>query len=594
MAGPTRGATESSATWRASRAGSFAIRSAAFLTPIVAAYVAIRLVGTHLIRPTGTVGLVVWILQAAAVGALVSHAVGRLTRRLLPLAALMQLTLVFPDRAPSRFGVALRSGTVKQMRERAQVYHRDGLGSSPAEAAENAIVLVNGLGRHDRLTRGHTERVRAYADLIAEEMGLSDDDRNGLAWGVLLHDVGKIEVPAAVLNKKEKLTDDEWQQLKRHPAIGAEMLRPLAPWLGEWVGAAGEHHERWDGKGYPTGLAGTDISLAGRITAVADAYDVITSKRSYKEPMSNAAAREELVRCSGGQFDPAVVRAMLNASVGRSRSAGWLAWLTEIPIVRAGVSVATSPAVGAAAFTTAAVLGLADDSAERRTAFAAELEQLTATATTDVPTAVGATPLDQTAEEPAAPEPASTGDDRRAAPEPAPDVAATVVPVVGEASTGAFVDTSSPDTTLTPLTTTPAATIPLAPVTTSTSPSTQKPNSDGAAPSTTLAPFEQPAGSPTGPTTSPTTIAAPGAPGAPTVVTPSTTAPVLLPSIELPSVSTPAVTTPVVTVPSVTTPVVTTPPITVPPIVAPPTSTTTVPPLISIDIDLPLLGGLLP
>ncbi|MEQ9161429.1 MAG: HD domain-containing protein, partial [Ilumatobacter fluminis] len=245
--GPTTGATESTRTWRAAPWLAVSLRAFAVIAPILVAYLTIRSFGSLFYRPGGTVGIGVWILQAAAAGALVSHAVGRLTRRLLPLAALMQLTLIFPDEAPSRFGVALRSGTVKQMRARAAEYHRAGLGSNPAEAAENAIVLVNGLGRHDRLTRGHTERVRAYADLIAEEMGLSDEDRNWLAWGVLLHDVGKIEVPSAVLNKKEKLTDDEWQQLKQHPAVGAEMLRPLAPWLGEWIGAAGEHHERWDG-----------------------------------------------------------------------------------------------------------------------------------------------------------------------------------------------------------------------------------------------------------------------------------------------------------------------------------------------------------
>lgn len=583
--GPTKGASEPTRTWRASPWLSWSLRGLAFLVPLLAAYLAIRAVGPSLVRPSGPVGAAVWIVQAAAVGALVSHGVGRLTRRLLPLAALLQLTLVFPDQAPSRFGVALRSGTVKQMRARAEAYHRDGLGSTPGEAAENAIVLVNGLGRHDRLTRGHTERVRAYADLIAEEMGLSDDDRNGLAWGVLLHDVGKIEVPSSVLNKKEKLTDDEWQQLQQHPAIGAEMLRPLAQFLGEWIGAAGEHHERWDGKGYPNGLAGTDISLAGRITAVADAYDVITSKRSYKEPMSNAAAREELVRCSGGQFDPTVVRALLNASVGTSRSAGWLAWLTEIPVVRAGVSMATSPAVGAVAFTTAAVLGLADDSDARRTAFAAELEQLEATVTTTTPAPADATTSpdrsrptqadllgDDVIDDAIEHEVADAGGSSTTP--PTTDGPADGIVVDTGTIPGQWVDTVVTQTTSPTITTTPSATVPSSSATST----TQPPAAGGAAPSTTLAPI-----APTAPTT-PTTV----------VTSPPTT---LLPSLEVPSIGTPQVTTPPLTVPSLSTPILTTPELTVPSLTVPAVTTppittpaVTVPPDLTIDLSL---GGLL-
>ena len=228
--GPTRGAKEPVTAWQASPRLAVFVRVVAFATPVVAAYFAIRFVGAWLYRPEGWLGLGLWIVQAAAVGAVVSNVVGRGTRRLLPLATLLRLTLIFPDRAPSRFGVALRSGTVRQMRQRARELERDGLGSTAAEAAENAIVLVNGLGRHDRLTRGHTERVRAYADLIAEEMGLSETDRNWLAWGVLLHDVGKMTVPPEVLNKTEKLTDDEWQILKNH-GIDPAPTRSAVTWI---------------------------------------------------------------------------------------------------------------------------------------------------------------------------------------------------------------------------------------------------------------------------------------------------------------------------------------------------------------------------
>jgi len=554
------------------------VRFVAFALPILAAYLVIRVVGGRLYRSDGATGLVLWIVQAAAVGAVVSHAVGRFTRRLLPLATLLRLTLIFPDRAPSRFGVALRSGTVRQMRRRARELERDGLGSSPAEAAENAIVLVNGLGRHDRLTRGHTERVRAYADLIAEEMGLSETDRNWLAWGVLLHDVGKMAVPPEVLNKVERLTDDEWQLLKSHPAAGAEMLRPLAPWLGEWVRAAGEHHERWDGRGYPNGLESHEISLAGRITAVADAYDVITSKRSYKEPMSAEAARQELVDCAGSQFDPAVVRAMLAASIGHTPAIGSLAWLTEIPVVRGAVAVGATPVagvVGTAAITTAALLGLGDDSAARRAAFAAELQSATSGTIAVVDDGT---------------DPVSTADVVTVPPEPALTATATTTPATTTPATTTTTD-EPPETDDTKPTSIPSVVTP----TTVVAPATTLPDvpTDPSVPVTTAPPV---------PVTTPPAITVPSI-DLPDVTVPSVTVPsVTVPSITVPSVSTPELTvpsisTPLATTPPITIPSITTPPISTPPVSTPPISTPllTVPDITTPEITVPLppLGGLL-
>ncbi len=115
----------------------------------------------------------------------------------------------------------------------------------------------------------------------------------------MLHDLGKLNVPSEILNKPGSPDETEWAILQTHPTAAAELLEPLRPWLGDWINAAAEHHERWDGAGYPLGLAGTEISLAGRITAVADAFDVITSRRSYKESMSAETARQELIRCAG-------------------------------------------------------------------------------------------------------------------------------------------------------------------------------------------------------------------------------------------------------------------------------------------------------
>ena len=173
------------------------------------------------------------------------------------------------------------------------------------------LELVAALNVHDRLTRGHSERVRAYSVLIGKELGLSKDELDLLNWAALLHDVGKLEVSQGILTKPDKPSDDEWQVLRKHPLFGEHLTEPLRDWLDHWQSAVGYHHERWDGKGYPRGLSGEDIPLAGRIVAVADVFDVITSARSYKQAGNSANGRQEIARCAGAQFDPRVVRAFL-------------------------------------------------------------------------------------------------------------------------------------------------------------------------------------------------------------------------------------------------------------------------------------------
>src|SRR5205807_10372018 len=170
------------------------------------------------------------------------------------------------------------------------------------------------LTAHDRRTRGHSERVRALSELIAEELHLAPEERDRLRWASLLHDCGKVTVDSRILNKPGPLDEEEWAIMRRHPEEGARIAFPLRDWLGEWSLAIAQHHERWDGHGYPRGLTGEEISLAARIVAVADAFDVMTSARSYQGPMSTAAARTELTAMAGAQFDPAVVRAFLLVS----------------------------------------------------------------------------------------------------------------------------------------------------------------------------------------------------------------------------------------------------------------------------------------
>ncbi len=334
MAGPTRGADESNAgSWRAAPGLARLVRVALFVAPLVVAWLAVQAVAPRFWQVEGGWAAPVFVLQALPLAMLTAHAADRVGRRLLPLATLLGLSLTFPDQAPSRFKVALRAGTVRKLTERLDEARTNGLSSDVNEAAEQAIELVTLLGRHERLTRGHTERVRAYSDMIGHQLGLSEHDRNLLSWSALLHDIGKLSVPAEILNKDGRPTDDEWKILSNHPAAGEDYVAPLADWLGDWRFATSQHHERWDGTGYPAKLAGADISLAGRIVAVADAYDVITSRRSYKAPMSAETARRELVACSGTQFDPDMVRAMLQASLSDATGGHRTGTLSQVPEV---------------------------------------------------------------------------------------------------------------------------------------------------------------------------------------------------------------------------------------------------------------------
>ena len=222
--------------------------------------------------------------------------------------------------------------------------HDDGV----AALAEKVVTLATALNTHDRRTRGHSERSRAMAELIALEMGLPEPEVNEVRWGAFLHDIGKILVPATLLNKPGAPTPHEWKTLRRHPADGGDLVEPLRLFLGSGVEAVSGHHENFDGSGYPHGLAGDDIALSARIVHVADSFEVMTAVRSYKRPMSATEARQELARHSGSQFDPTVVRALLNISLGRLHwSLGFAAWMAEIPFLT--VIPRAAAQVGAAA-----------------------------------------------------------------------------------------------------------------------------------------------------------------------------------------------------------------------------------------------------
>lgn len=310
------------------------VSAAIFTLPIALSIVAATITSHLLPRPHGTIPTLMWWATVLAVPIVVLVGTERIARRALPLAVLLKMTMVFPDRAPKRFAIARRAGSTRDLARRIEEAKTQGLEDEPVLAAEKILGLAAALNAHDRLTRGHSERVRAYTDLIAEEMDLSDSDRDRLRWSALLHDIGKLAVHPHILNKPDKLDPAEWEVIKNHPLEGAKITAPLASWLGPWAQTIAEHHEKYDGTGYPSGSAENDISLGGRIVAVADSYDAMTAIRSYSRPMSAPAARAELAGCAGSHFDPQVVRAFLDVSIGRLRPiSGPLAWLGSLPFI---------------------------------------------------------------------------------------------------------------------------------------------------------------------------------------------------------------------------------------------------------------------
>jgi putative nucleotidyltransferase with HDIG domain len=169
--------------------------------------------------------------------------------------------------------------------------------------------VVTAADARDHETTGHSFRVAHYAVALARRMGLKSEELKAIEWGALLHDVGKMVVPDDILRKVGPLTDDEWHIMRQHPNWGFDMLAEVGFLQQPALEIVYSHHERWDGKGYPRGLAGEDIPLPARIFAAVDTYDAITSDRPYRRARSHAAALHELQRVAGQQLDPRVVDA---------------------------------------------------------------------------------------------------------------------------------------------------------------------------------------------------------------------------------------------------------------------------------------------
>ena len=172
-------------------------------------------------------------------------------------------------------------------------------------------LMVKSIEARDTYTSGHSRRVQHYSIIIARSLGLSDKEVERIGDAALLHDVGKIyEKYAPILRKADKLTPDEWATMQEHPIDGANLVSTISG-LKDIVAAVRHHHENWDGTGYPDNLRGDSIPLAARIITFADTIDAMTSERPYRQPLTEAQVRSEIIRCRGRQFDPAMADRLL-------------------------------------------------------------------------------------------------------------------------------------------------------------------------------------------------------------------------------------------------------------------------------------------
>ena len=189
-------------------------------------------------------------------------------------------------------------------------FYKEARKKEAAMFEQTTEALANAIDAKDKYTRGHSTRVALYSKSIAKEAGLSENECNQIYFAALLHDIGKIGIRNNIINKPGKLNEEEKKQIRHHSELGSQILSSIkqAPFLS--VGAH-YHHERYDGNGYPDGLSGEDIPEIARIIAVADAYDAMTSVRSYRDPLETEVVKEELRKGMGTQFDPKYAAVML-------------------------------------------------------------------------------------------------------------------------------------------------------------------------------------------------------------------------------------------------------------------------------------------
>jgi hypothetical protein len=194
---------------------------------------------------------------------------------------------------------------------------------------ETIFAFVRAIDARDPYTARHSEKVAGYAVQLAEALGLPAADCERIHLAGMLHDVGKVALERSVLHKPGALSDAEWEQVRKHPALSAHIIGAVAR-FSVFVPGARHHHERYDGRGYPDGLAGEDIPYDARILAVADAYDAMTSNRSYRPALSHEEALRRLRADAGTQFDPDCVRAFATLDLARTQSRAPLVPLLDL------------------------------------------------------------------------------------------------------------------------------------------------------------------------------------------------------------------------------------------------------------------------
>jgi putative nucleotidyltransferase with HDIG domain len=226
----------------------------------------------------------------------------------------------FPENAETADGLVFLADTALYRSKREGGYKTtlvSDLGALASDVLDRATLdqvyaLAATVDARDPYTYGHSKRVAAFSEMIGRAIGLSTDELAALHAAGLLHDIGKVGVPDAILTKPDKPTKDEWKLIRQHPAEGAGIVGYVKE-LAALVPVILHHHEWYDGTGYPDGMKGEAIPLGARIVSLADAYDTMTTKRTYREVVSQEEALEELRRCSGTQFDPELVEVFSRA-----------------------------------------------------------------------------------------------------------------------------------------------------------------------------------------------------------------------------------------------------------------------------------------
>jgi diguanylate cyclase (GGDEF)-like protein/putative nucleotidyltransferase with HDIG domain len=220
------------------------------------------------------------------------------------------------------FGYEIKQQTNENMQEifkNAEDHlYRHKLYESLSMRSQTISLVLNTLFEKNQREMMHSKRVGEIAELIAVKLGLSEEDVRNMKTAGSMHDIGKIGIDEAILNKPSQLTDSEREEMQRHPEIGYRILSSVSE-FSEIAVCILEHHERWDGTGYPRGLKGNEICLEARILAIADAYDAMTSNRTYHPALNAQEALAEIHACEGTQFDPKIVRLFTVGILGETK-----------------------------------------------------------------------------------------------------------------------------------------------------------------------------------------------------------------------------------------------------------------------------------